>query len=315
VNRLCEAYPLNLTEADLRETPSIWDARIDAPDILRNRQVVYFYLSSPEESLSAPAIAKLLVYSLFTAAANRRPGEDKRVYLFVDEFQRVTTQSVKLVLEQGRALGLSFIVVHQSSEQLAVTDRAMLQVVDECTAFKQVFRAQDEREVQRIMDRSGMALYHTLSWQQAYDPGAARAEDWFGPAASREGMVLVAETAGPRLDRNTVSELSASPMASFVSFAVNRGFTQYGGYVTPVLCEYHVTQTEYDERAKAEWPADPARTVTVPPASSLNPADDRRGAAPGEVAGVTNHEDRTQDDDGEDFGSGIDAVAEHLENL
>lgn len=315
VNRLCEAYPLNVTEAALARTPSVWDARIDAPEILRNRQVVYFYLSSPEESLSAPAIAKLLVYSLFTAAANRRPGEERRVYLFVDEFQRVTTQSVKLVLEQGRALGLSFIVVHQSSEQLAVTDRAMLQVVDECTAFKQVFRAQDEREVERLMDRSGMALYHTLRWQQEYDSRASRAEDWFRPAAGREGIVLVAETAGPRLDRNTVSELSAAPLASFVSFAVNRGFTQYGGYVTPVLCEYHVTEDEYDKRTRADWPEDPGRTVLVPPASSLNQGSKRKHAASVQEPGEPEDGDEAADENGEDYGQSFGAVLEDLEDL
>jgi hypothetical protein len=197
----------------------------------------------------------------------------------VDEFQRVTSQSVKLVLEQGRSLGLSFVVVHQSSEQLAVTDRAMLQIVDECTAFKQVFRAQDEREVSRLMDRSGMALYHTLSWQQGYDSRAARAEDWFRPTAAREGVVLVGETAGPRLDRNTITELSAAPLASFVSFGVNRGFTQYGGYVTPILCEYPVSEAEYLERSRADWPENADRTVLVPPASSLHPAGGPRDVA------------------------------------
>lgn len=284
VERLCEIYPLNLTEADLADNPTAWNERIDAPDILRNRQVVYFYLSTPEEPLSAGAIAKLLVYSLFTAAANRRPGENKRVYLFIDEFQRVTSQSVKLVLEQGRGLGLSFIVVHQSTEQLAVTDRAMLQVVDECTAFKQVFRAQNEHEVQRLMDRSGMALYHTLSWQQDYDSRAARSEDWFRPTAAHEGIVLVGETAGPRLDRNTISEVSTAPLASFVSFGTSRGFTQYGGFTTPILCEYHVSEAEYLERNRADWPEDPGRTILVPPASDLNPGngrpkDDRGGEA------------------------------------
>ena len=81
--------------------------------------------------------------------------------------------------------------------------------------------------------------------------------------------------AGPRLDRNTISEVSTAPLASFVSFGTSRGFTQYGGFTTPIHCEYHVSEAEYLERNRAGWPEDPGRTVLVPPASDLNPGDGR----------------------------------------
>ncbi len=264
VSRLAAMFPLNVVPGRTAETAAADEHAIDAMDVLHKPQVLYFFLSSPQEPIGAPSVAKLFLWALFSGAA-RKPSRANRVYVFVDEFQQIISDSVKLVFEQIRDQGVTMIVAHQTSGQLKRQGTDLLETVESCTAVKHVFRASDLQTIKKLEESSGQAVYHTVSWMQTVDAEVTEQDlpNELARQKSDESMLQVAETVGPRLDRNTIIQVSANPMASFVRFTSGAGYTQFGGFTVPIVSTFTISQTEYTKRKGASWPH-VAGTVLVP---------------------------------------------------
>ncbi len=283
VSRLASIPALNRTPEELATQPEAFDERIDVGETLRNSQVNYFYLASALEPNSATAIAKMVLYSLFTAAARRKKDQTKQVYLVVDEFQRIVSDSVEIVLQLARSMNISFIIAHQSTGQLKGSGIDVTSTVESCTAVKQIFRVSSPDEVRKVVEASGNALYHTAAWRQKIDPSSFDddADDSFDIRTAEEGMVQVTEVAGPRLERNTVIELSADPQSSFVRFTSGSGYTQFSGYFVPITTPFHISEKNYDDRNIAEWPDPTAAAWRNPLESGVRENDDiQNGTTP-----------------------------------
>ena len=50
-------------------------------------------------------------------------------------------------------------------------------------------------------------------------------------------------------------------MASFVRFTEGSGYTQFSGYYTPILSEYHISKEMFEARSESPWPGDSDETV------------------------------------------------------
>lgn len=273
-NRLAGIFPLNVTAEEHPEHRPACEHAIDMASVFDAPQVLYFFIPAPLESIGAPAVGKLALYSLFTAAAQRRGHDASRVYLFIDEFQNMVSDSVRQVVEHARAMGLSVILAHQTAAQLDRPDVDLTETIDSCTAFKQTFRASDLKTIRRIEETSGQARYHTFQWQQKY---TGEAEQDLRPDQALFGEVLVSETVGPRLDRNSIIEFSAHPQISLVRFTQGSGYTQFSGYTTPILSGFHIDKPTYKAREAAAWPKLDEQTVPVRMDMNLPPLpeDDR----------------------------------------
>lgn len=271
VEKLADIGPMNVTVPDV-ENPQVISEQIDLPSMLKQNQVTYFYLSSAQEQATTPKIAKLALFSLLTAASRRGKGEKHRVYVFIDEFQRVVSENISLFLEQARSMRLHFILANQTIGQLERNGVDLTAVVESCTTFKQSFRATDEASIKRIMETSGEGVYHSLQWTQLLNDAfneddddhlsirAAMKQGEDGFAASK-----VTETVGPLLEKNTIIEVSALPLASFVRFSEASGYTQFSGYPLAVLSEYHITKALHGYREESDWPEVDTRTILVTP--------------------------------------------------
>lgn len=255
VNRLSAAHALNLTEMDVEEKPEAWQQAIDMATLFDEPQVLYFHLPSPLEPVGAPAIAKLALYSLFTAASHRL-GPRKQVFVFIDEFQQIICDSVKLILEQARSRGLSLSLAHQTAGQLDRNGSDLAETVESCCAFKQVLKASDTKSAKRLVEGSGEALYHFSSASYRVPPNG-RADD-----AELAGFEIT-ESVGARLEKNTIIEVSADPMASFVRFTEGSGYTQFSGYWTTIVSQFHQSKKEFKQRSERAWPGETAETVPV----------------------------------------------------
>lgn len=265
VDRLASIFPLNVLLGELDLRSPVRTAAIDMGDLLTRPQVAYFYLQSPIEPIGAPAVAKLVLHSLFSAAAQRLRNQKQRVYVVIDEFQQVVSESVRLVFEQARSSNVHFIVAHQNVEQLDRKGVDVRDTVSSCTAFKQFFRASDPKTIKLLEEMSGQGMFETLSWQQRVDAWQnTDADSTFTPYAAEKQLVAVSETTGYRLERNLIMDISAAPNTSFVSFTEGSHFTQFSSYVTPIISDYHIDIHEYGRRSRAAWPAATDETVVVP---------------------------------------------------
>ena len=62
---------------------------INFEDVFRRPQVVYFHLPSSLGTTSAAEIARIALYSLLASARNVADKERRKVFVFIDEFQRI----------------------------------------------------------------------------------------------------------------------------------------------------------------------------------------------------------------------------------
>ena len=260
VNRLSAAHALNLMQEDVADKPEAWEQAIDMASLFEEPQVLYFHLPSPLEPVGAPAIAKLALYSLFTAASHR-VGPRKQVFVFIDEFQQIICDSVKLILEQARSRGLSLTLAHQTAGQLDRNGSDLAETVESCCAFKQVLKASDTKSAKRLAEGSGDALYHMGSTSYRMP------DTLWGQEPFEEGFEIK-EAIGPRLEKNTIIEVSADPMTSFVRFTEGTGYTQFSGYWTSIVSQFHQTSRQFKNRSERAWPTESAETVTASPSSS-----------------------------------------------
>jgi hypothetical protein len=91
------------------------------PNVLKNREVAYFWLPAALESISVGEIAKLVLFNLRTAAQDwkRQHADDpRRTILVVDELQRVAGENLRGILQDARSFGISAILANQSLRDL-----------------------------------------------------------------------------------------------------------------------------------------------------------------------------------------------------
>lgn len=104
-------------EEDLSKTEGV----IFMPNVLKNREVAYFWLPAALESISVGEIAKLVLFNLRTAAQDwkrQHPEDPRRVILVIDELQRVAGENLQGILQDARSFGISAILANQSLKDL-----------------------------------------------------------------------------------------------------------------------------------------------------------------------------------------------------
>lgn len=269
VDKIAHLGPMNETAVTMKARPRVIEAQIDMPDVLRTPQVIYFYLSSSLDPRTVSPIAKLAMFALL-AAAEFREQVEPRCFIFIDEFQRVISEAMTIFFEQARSKGIHFILANQTITQLNSKGVDITGVIDSCTGFKQSFRVSDQENLKRIIENSGEALYHSVAWTRVVNDAYNEQTPHLLSLAHalrrhpNEVSVNVSEQVAPRMERNTVIETSAHPFSSFVKFDEGSGYTQYAGFWTTVLSEYHISKPLYDYFEGTPLPPVNDETVEVP---------------------------------------------------
>ena len=142
---------------DARESAPI---PIHMPEVLREREVVYFWLPAAVEAATVRELAKLALYSLLTAAYRhtREQGSAPRAYLVIDEFQRIASANFKIVLEQARSMGIGAILANQTPADLQTPDTDLRPTVQANTRLKLCFSASDLGQQDELIKASGETI-------------------------------------------------------------------------------------------------------------------------------------------------------------
>jgi hypothetical protein len=286
LRQLASVAPLNVTDG-LRPPvrPEVLRDAIEMTDILTRKQVVYFSLPSMEEELTAKSIGKLALYALVHAAKIvNRTGKSVPCYVFLDEFQQICAENIKILLEMARSMGVYLILSHQDISQLKTVDYDITSTVESCTTFKQVFEASSLTAMKQMEEYSGESRERTVSWTQALHGGldenddAALSLDRAYPSREFElPTANIGERERPRFTRNEILAVSAHPLRAFVRSRSDSGLTQYAGQWTAIECEFPTTLEEYEARSETPMPTEHPSCVTVQDGSD----DDEDGPAPG----------------------------------
>ncbi len=212
---------------------------IDVPSLLDEPQVLYFHLQALTEVSAVQTVAKLALFSLLTAAADREPGTGNRVYTFIDEFQRIQSADLDIFLQQARSYGISCLLAHQSISDLKNNDFDISDIVEENTNVKIDFTGVSLEHKRYLVESSDEVLEQRMSYSTS-DDGKSSTSTQFVPA--------------PRYTGNEVTDVSADPLCCFLKVVQPDGYSQFGGYTIPVDLMYPISKAEYERRMTTPWP-------------------------------------------------------------
>lgn len=264
VARLGSSQAMNVVPSMFAEQPDVHTQAIDVANLYEEPQVIYLWLRSAAEPTNAPAIARLFLWTMFTAAS-QQPQDQNRVYFFIDEVQQIISDGIKLIFEQFRDLGGTIIAAHQTAGQLRRQGTDLGDTIDSCTAVKQVFRASDLTSLERLEKLSGIKREAAATWYQSYERGSGDLTDRYDEIHAAEGMVRVSEKEQSRYDRDALQAISSRRHSSLVRFTFGSGYTQFAGRSIPMKSEYHISYEQYLKRRQQPWPTASGAVVIQPP--------------------------------------------------
>ena len=264
VNRLAGSEAVNVVPGMYPDQPAVHEQALDMENLFEEPQVIYLWLRSAVEPTNAPAIARLFLWSMFTAASHQ-PQDNNRVYFFVDEMQQIISDGIKLIFEQFRDLGGTIIAAHQTAGQLRRQGTDLGDTIDSCTAMKQIFRASDLQSVEKLEKMSGTRREKMPTWYQRYERGTGDLTERYDPVLAEDGLVRITEEERARYDRNALFAISSRRHSSLVRFTMGSGYTQFAGATIPMVSQYHISFDEYQKRRQRPWPTSPgAFTIQRP---------------------------------------------------
>jgi hypothetical protein len=148
-------YRQLITDPD--ETISSTEGIIFMPTVLKDRQVVYFWLPAALESISVGEIAKLVLFNLRVATQDWKrgnPDEPRDVILIIDELQRVAGENLQGILQDARSFGIHAILANQSLTDLkSPTGFDLAPTIMTNTRVKLFFTSPSERECYVYVER------------------------------------------------------------------------------------------------------------------------------------------------------------------
>ena len=264
VKRLGGSEPLNVVPDMTQYESDVHENAIDVTNLYQEPQVIYLWLRSAVEPTNAPAIARMFLWAMFTAASHQ-PQDQNRVYFFIDEMQQIISDGIKLIFEQFRDMGGTIIGAHQTAGQLRRDGTDLGDTIDSCTAVKQVFRASDLMSLQRLEALSGSVKEHAATWHQTYERGTGDMSNRYEEMLAKEGVVRVTEQERARYDGDELRAISSRLHSSLVRFTFGSGYTQFAGRSIPVKSSYHIPYDEYLRLRAKPWPMAPGAFIIQPP--------------------------------------------------
>ena len=245
IERLAATPVVNLSAASPNFDPA---SLIDLGDLFVRPQAVYVSLPSATGSVVNADLGRLVLFSLINSAQHSVKPR-KQVFLVIDEFQRLVSNHIAVLLQMARGLDIGVILSNQSMSDLNQVDAKILSTVTTNTRLRQVFGISDPLEIQQLIDVSGeRTVFH-----RTFTEAARRFMFGFRPDSRS-----FSESISPRLRVNDIIEASDNPNQSLFLMRRGTGNARFRGYPFVLESTFHISQKEYDDRVLKPWPAQTA---------------------------------------------------------
>lgn len=221
-------------------------------EALSRGSIQYFSLPGIGGQALSGTVAKIILFSLFNQLVDRRERGLKypHVYVLFDEWQIAAGFGLDLILEQGRALGLSLCLSNQSLEALRGVRFDSRHLARDMTRVKMFFSIDDSELARELMFMSGEELTYTTSYDAEGHP------------------MLSGEMLKTKL---TINDLNAIGDKRTFLLQVRRGdgYAQYQGTPIRVEMDYPTTYETFETMKHAPW-------TPIPAAQWVYPREERR---------------------------------------
>lgn len=240
LNRLAAYEALNVAPNG-RYSDEAVDRAIDLQTVFTQPELCYFHLSATLGPGTSPEMARLVTYSLLTAATQT----ERRVpvYLVIDEFQRMVAHNVEYMLQLARSMGVGVILANQSMEDLRSSKTDLINAVEANCHYRQWFTVPTSKDRQRVITASGETCDEVISRSRSVNSQGDETV-----STSRQEWVT------PRFPVNQLLQVNSNPRLSIVDVSRGDGYARYGGLPIIVESDYHITEDEYAARKAMKWP-------------------------------------------------------------
>lgn len=258
---------LNLSPSDGNNQTAV-NHGIHMPEVIRDKQVIYFYLQAVMDITTVAEVARLALYSILTAALAYRDetGRPPRVYVITDEAQHLVANNIANVLAQAREHGVGCILAHQSMSQLNPPGGVNLRdLFLSCTSVKQFWSARDPGLRDYISKISGEVNYSSASWVQFKSRvnNGEIGRQFAAPKPEEEPYIQISESSGPRLTSQDLEDHSREPNTSIVTIERNAGMCCFQG-AFPVHTDWVMSASDYEHRKlELPWPEATEETIVA----------------------------------------------------
>jgi hypothetical protein len=224
---------------------------IDIGKSMSTPGVTYFSLPSECGETIMQILGRLAVRII--NAHGRACRNQTQCYVTVDEFQQVVHSSMLAPLKMGRNSTLSFLLAHQSLDDLNTEDRDFTGVVTGAASTRMACSVTDERGRRQFALASGEKIY--------LHKATTETTTYNDDGTTRSRSQTLSEYIGTALTQNDFNRLNAISELVLVEAAPHSGFTCLNRPVLvrmpfPISSEWH----EYYE--KFPWP-EPVPGLTV----------------------------------------------------
>lgn len=239
LRRLADYEQLLVTN-DGRYLNEVINDSINLSDVFQRPQMLYLHLSTSLGMGSAPALARLFTYLLLTAAGTTE--RRCRVYLVVDEFQRMVADNLEYIMQMARSMDVGLVLANQSMTDLHTRRSDMISIVETNCRFRQWFDVPAEEDRRRLTSVAGETVELMTNRSTSY-----------GTQGSTESIGTT-EVILPRLNINEILQIGDDPDLSIVRLTRGAGYAQFGGMPTVVRSSFHISKEEYERRKAFRWP-------------------------------------------------------------
>jgi hypothetical protein len=263
---LCDFPQLNLAPNRDPDHAALAHA-IFMPEVIREKQVVYFYLVGALDNAAVAEIAKLALYSLYTAVLDfyDQHGRRPRVYTIWDEAQVMIAKNIEHILDQSRSHGMACIMAHQAMSQLNPPGGVDLrELVMQCTNIKQVFGCRDPWLLDYICRTSGTTKYYRRGYDVSRADVLTGCVDPAHACLDRDGQrrVRIQEYTGPRLSYQDILNASRHPNLSLMWINQPSGLCPFQGWF-PLHTDWPVSRQIHESYENQPWPEMTESTIEV----------------------------------------------------
>jgi hypothetical protein len=234
---------------------------------LEERHVVYFWLPAPTQSMAAKEIGKLALFNIFQAAQARHDNylPERQVYLFMDEFQRLFGDNLRIILEQARSYGIGAVLSNHSAAQLRTDDgKDLWPLINGNTAATLHFGSKDLAELEMLSRLSGEIEETRESYSISRGSSeSSNLQHGLTTSSALTNTVSYSSGYAPRFMMRDLLRIFSQKRRFILSVQRNTGFSRFNGEPVVVDGIFTMSKETYQRRRKAKWPEGPRLVAGV----------------------------------------------------
>ena len=234
--------------------PAALEHALDLQDLFRTdkQRLVFVSLSGVRTPKTASVIARFLGRALLLAADDLEGQRKAMIDVAYDEAQKgLGPGFMDVALTLSRAAGVSFSAGFQDIKSLYHRGIDYCSLFEENTALQYCFAAFGPDAIKRQIALSGEVMEIMKSRTYSY-PGLVSWRSW---SETFRGQVTT------RFNVNDIAQMSADPERFIFRATRDTDLCKLQGLPVMARVLRHISQDEYERRARIEWPEPNERTV------------------------------------------------------